>query len=523
ALLRGIDQMTGLLRPTLGPLPRTVAVARLVGSRPPEILDHAAVIARRTLQFADPFENMGGMLVRHLVWRVFDQVGDGGATAAVLAQALVRGGIKAIAAGANPVFVRRGLETGLVAATEALSHQARSVDGPFEVARTVERSVHDRHLAEIIGEVVDSVGPDGAILFEDSASNETTHEYLDGVRWNEGYFSAFLLRKDEATSARLINPRVFVTDYVLDRAEQLLPVLEACVAAGEKNLLVVAPEVRDAAIGMLVANRDRGVLDGALAVKAPSFGEQRTRILEDLALITGGRCVVEARGERLDDVAIDDLGRARHAWATRLAFGILGGHGNKALIRSRLAEAKAELRLAEGADEYTVNLIRERIGKLAGTAAIIRVGAPTSAEQEERKLRIEAAVKSARAAVSDGVVPGGGAALLACSRPLLCLPDSSADERFGLQALAHALAEPMRTILRNAGLEPEPLLAHARACPGSVFDALREEWVDPHATGLVDPLSVTMTALETAVSMAATTLTAEVLVHRKNPPMSMEP
>jgi chaperonin GroEL len=522
AMLRGIEQMTALVRPTLGPLPRTVAVAHIGGQQPPEILDNAAVIGRRTLELADPFENMGAMLIRHLVWRLFEQVGDGGATAAVLTQALVRGGAKLIAAGVNPVGIRRGMQLGLVEAISALRCQARTIDGPTDIARSVERSVHDAQLAELIGEVVDAVGVDGAIIVEDAPGTTTVHEYLDGIRWNEGYVSSFLLKQDEATSARLLNPRILATNYVLESAEQLLPTLEACVASGDRSLLVVAPEVRDPAIGMLVANRERGVLDTVVAVKAPSFGEQRARILHDIAVITGGRCISQDRGERLADVTVQDLGRARHAWATRRAFGILGGRGNKAAIRERLAEAKAELRLSDRADEYTTNLIKERIGKLAGTAAIIRVGAPTAAEQQERKLRVETAVKAARAAVQEGVVPGGGAALLACVPALENVSTASDDECFGVQALAQALAEPMRAIVGNAGVD-DVAVVQSRACPGMAFDVIERRWVDAYATGLVDPLAVVLAALEISVSSAVMALTAEVLVHRKQPPMSMKP
>jgi chaperonin GroEL len=523
ALLRGIDRMTELVRPTLGPLPRTVAIARMSSKGPPEILDNAALIARRTLELDDPFENMGAMLIRHLVWRMYENVGDGTAMAAVLTQALVHSGMKYIAAGGSPVGVRRGMQLGLAAALAALRSQARTIDGPDEIGRTVERSVHDAQLAQMIGEVVDGVGIDGALIVEDAPGTETTHEYLDGVRWNEGYVSSFLLKNDELTAARLQNPRILITDYVLERAEQLLPALEACLAAADRSLLIVAPEVRDGAIGMLVANRERGVLETATAVKAPSFGEQRARILEDLALITGGRCVSQERGRSLAHVSGDDLGRARQAWATRRAFGILGGRGNKAAIRQRIAEAKAELRLVDPADVYTTNLVRERIGKLAGTAAIIRVGAPTAAEQQERKLRVEAAVKSARSALQEGVVAGGGAALLACAPAVREVAGATEEECFGVRALADALAAPMRAIVRNAGFDAEPVLGYALASIGKTFDVVQEQWVDPFATGLLDPLPVVLAALETSVSSAATALTAEVLVHRKQPPMSVQP
>ncbi|MGI9149768.1 MAG: chaperonin GroEL [Chloroflexota bacterium] len=528
ALLRGMDSMTRLLRPTLGPLPRTVAIARLVGHEPPEILDSAATIARRTLQLADPFEDMGGMLVRHLVWRVFEREGDGAAAAAVVMQSLVHAGVRYLAAGGNPVLIRRGIERGLGVAVDALRRQARMIDGPTDIAGVVAGSLGSAELADMIGEVVDAAGADGAILVEEAQGTHTVLEYVDGVRWNEGYVSAFLLRKDEGATTRVMNPRVLLTDYSLATVEDLLPTLEACVAAGERNLLIVAPEIRDSAIGLLVVNRERGMLDAAVAVRAPSFGPQRTRILEDIAVITGGRCVTEDRQERLADVTISDLGTARQAWATKVAFGILGGQGSKAHIRQRIAEARAELAMVED-DAYTSDKIKERIGKLAGTAAIIRVGASSKSEREDLKLRVEAAVKSARSALRDGVVPGGGAALVACIPDLeAMLVGDSSDEQVGIRALAHALAEPMRTIIGNAGLDVAPLVHEARRRTAGqvqecVFDVLRRDWVDAWSGGIVDPLSVVLAGLETSVGAAALTLTSEVLVRRMNPPMSMNP
>jgi len=527
ALLRGIDRMTKLLRPTLGPLPRTVAISPILGSQPPEILDNAAVIARRTIQLTDPFEDMGGMLVRHLAWRVFDRVGDGTATAAVLAQALVQAGARYVAAGGNPVSVMRGMDCGLAVATAELRRQARTIDGPADIANVVAGIVRRPDLAEMLGEVVDAVGSDGAILVEDAQGTDTVHEYMDGVRWNEGFVSSFLLRSDEATTTRVLNPRVLVTDWSIERAEQLLPTLEACVAAGERGLFVVAPEIRDSAVGLLVANRERGLLDAVVAVRAPSVGEQRARILEDLAVITGGRCINQERQDLLADVTIEDLGKARQGWATRFAFGILGGQGSKAAIRQRMSEARAELRAVNRDDAYTLAKIQERIGKLAGTAVTIHVGAASKAEQADLKLRIEAGVRSARSAVDEGVVPGGGAALLVCI-PALEAMDLAGDEGVGVAALAHALAEPLRAIVRNFGLDAAPIVDHARHFGQQgdglrVFDVLRQEWVDPWSAGLVDPLAVVLAALETSVSMARLALSAEVLVHRKNAPRAVAP
>jgi chaperonin GroEL len=515
--------MTALLRPTLGPLARTVVVGRIAGSDPPEVLDSGATIARRTLQLADPFEDMGAMLIRHLAWRVYDHVGDGSSTAAVLAHAILRNALKYIEAGGNGVAVRRGLERGLEVALRELDRQARHIDGPPAIASLIASTIRDDELAQMLGEALDAAGADGAILVEDGQSTRTTCEYLDGVRWNEGYLSPFLLKADETGSARVVNPRILVTDHLLGRAEDLLPLLEACVAAGVRSLFIVAPEIKDSAVGLLVVNRERGVLEAAMAVRAPSIGDQRTAILEDLAIVTGGRCVSQARGDRLADVTIDDLGSARQAWATQTTFGILGGGGSKASTRQRIIEVRAELSRVENSDVFSTTRIQERIGKLAGTSAVVHVGAPTSAEQAELKLRVEAAVRSARAALRDGVVPGGGAALLACVPALDCLRGSvDADESVGVAALALALAEPMRAILCNAGLTADAI-AQQSCDRNRVFDAVRREWVDPWANGPVDPLAVVRFVLESSVSTAAVGLTAEVLIHRPDAPTRVAP
>jgi chaperonin GroEL len=521
ALLRGVDLMANLLRPTLGPAARTVAINRIVGSDPPEILDNAATIARRTIQLEHPFEDMGGMIVRQMVWKVFEEAGDGSATAAVLAQGLMHEAARYVAAGGNPMMVKRGIERGLSVALAELRKQAVTIDGPAELTRLVAGVIRDEALSEMLGEVMDSVGAEGAVLVEDAQGTETGHEYIDGVRWNEGYVSHFLLRENE-TESRILNPRIFITDYFLEKAEQLLPVVEACVNAGEKNLLVIAPEVRDSALALLILNREKGVLDEAMAVKAPSIGQQRTNILDDIAVLTGGRCLHQEGQESFQEIMIHDLGRARQAWATRHAFGILGGHGSKGAIRQRINEAKAELRTIKD-DDYVRNKIRERIGKLAGAAAVIRVGAPTKSEQTEAKFRIEAAVTSARSALQDGVVPGGGAAFLACV-PALEAMTLTGDEAVGLKILIRALQEPMRAIVENAGLDANMILHFAREHgPGWTFDVVRKEWVEARAAGIVDPLPVVLTALETSISAALMALTTDVLIRHRKPSLATNP
>jgi chaperonin GroEL len=505
-----MEQMTALMRPTLGPVGGIVAIAPLGDNGPPELLDSAATIAQRTLQLSDPFQNMGAMIVRNLALRVFEEAGDGVATAAILATALVRYAAPYIAASWNPAGLRRGMQRGLEISVAELRRQAESVELPSDIAAVARGAVGDEKLAAIIGEVVDSVGLDGAVLFENAIGPETECEYLDGTSWNEGYLSHFLLKPGE-TTARLLNPRILATDIPVERADQLVPVLDACLAAGDRSLLVIAPEVRDAAVGLLVLNRERGVLDHAMAVRAPSYGVVQSQILEDIAVATGGRCVSVQTADSLTSVTSTDLGRARHVWVTKNAFGILGGHGGKERIRARMAQAKAELKQVHD-DPPAHAKLKERIGKLAATTAIVRVGARTPGEQAEVRLRVEAGVKAARLALEHGVVPGGGAALLACQP---ALEDSSSDEeeRIGMRILAHALAEPMRTLVRNAGLDPEPLVNEARARGrGWSFDVLRHEWVNGLGGGLLDPVSVTLTALEAAVSAAAAALTAEVLI-----------
>jgi chaperonin GroEL len=516
-----MSTMARLLQVTLGPNGRTVAMAPLIGQRPPEILDSAAIIARRMTGVGDPFEDMGAMLVRHLAWRVHERVGDGVATAAVLTYALVEAAELYLAAGGSPVGIRRGVELGLAAVLAELKRQARMIDEPEEIASLVEGTLRNPALARRIGSIVEAVGPDGSILVEDGESTETTWEYVEGIRWTEGYLSSHLLKPGE-TVARLMEPRILLTNHHVDRPEQLVPALEACAAAGERNLLVIAPDVKDTAIALLVLNRQRGRFDHIMAAKAPHFGDQRAGILDDIATTTGGRAVLVDRHERLEDVTLDDLGRARQAWITYSHFGILGGRGEKAKIRARIAELKPQIREFDK-DEWSRERVRERIGKLAGLAATIRVGAATPSDRDELKLRVEAAVAAARAGALEGVVPGGGAALLACAAAVKALP-LGGDEAYGAKSLARALEAPMRTIARNAGLEPSIVVAGARERgPGWAYDTLADGWVNTWKAGLLDPLPVTSASLEAAVSAATLALTSDVLIHHRQPSLSVQP
>ena len=523
ALLRGMDVMVRLLRPTLGPVARNVVVGPIIGTRAPEVLDSAATIARRTYGLSSRSDDVGAMLVRHLAWRVYEEVGDGSATAAVLAGRLMHEADRVIAASVSPVAVRRGIERALPTALEELRRQARPVEGPRELLGLVNAALHDEEVARIVAEVADSVGPDGAVMVEDAYGPKTDYEYIEGVRWNEGWLSPSF-QIGTSTTLQLVEPRILVTDTPIERPEQLVPALEACIQNGVKQFFVVTPSISDAALSVLLVNRDRGVLDGVAAVRLPSIGATRTRIGEDLAVVTGGRCIRDGAGERLEDVTFEDLGTARQAWARRFHFGILGGRGSRAAIRARISEARAELKTVTD-DEWLKGKIRERIGKLAGSAAVIVAGAPTESARGELKARIEAAVATARVALRDGFVAGGGAAYVACAARLEReLGDDRSEEALGTRALVRALAEPMAQIARNAGRLPAPILHEARARgPAWTYDVVKGEWVDPWESGLLDAVAVLEMALQTSISIATTALTSEVMVHRKSPPTSVQP
>jgi chaperonin GroEL len=512
ALVRGIDQMAGLVAPTLGPIAGTVAIDSLV-SQTPEVLDSGATIARRTIQLADPFEDMGGMLVRDLLRQVFERVGDGTATTAVLTRALVHGVERYLTAGGNARQVERELRCALEVAVEALSAMAQPIDGARAIANVVASVVNQPRVAEVVGEVLETTGPDGAVVVEGGEAIETTFEYIEGVRWDEGVFSEVFLAGGQ-TTVRLLEPRILVTDCMLERAEQVMPVLEACLAAGERRLLVIAPDIREAVVGLLALNVERGVFESIVAVRTPSTGDVRAAILADLAVVTGARLAQAAAGGLTDYVAAN-LGWARQAWATRKAFGIVGGRGSRSAIRQRVAEARAELSRLEH-DPQARKMIQQRIGRLDGLGALIRVGAATPIERDALLARVEASVTAARLAMVDGVVPGGGAALAACAARLRSRR-LAADDGVASAILARALCAPMRTIAYNAGWrEPGAIVdeAERRGQPWT-FDVVRGAWVDAWQAGLVDPLVVVRTALETSVSAACTAATTGALVRRR--------
>jgi chaperonin GroEL len=516
ALVEGMSLMTRLLRPTLGPLPRTVAISPHVAPYVPEVVDHAATIARRMIKIEDPFLNAGAMLVRHLAWRQHLRVGDGAATAAVIAERLLIESRRLAAAGANPVGLERGIRDAARTVRETLRSTATPIDTPDEIAAVVRASAHDEALAKVVAEAVDGAGPDGMVIVEAGVADRPQLDHIEGVRWDAEIASPYLLPEEGAT-ARIIDPRVLLYDGEISTAEQMAPALEACLRDGSRAIFVVAHEIKDSAVGLLLTNRDRRVLEAVLAAKAPSVGSQRVRILEDLAIITGGRCIRPEHGDTLDHVRPEDLGSARQAWATRAAWGVFGGRGSVATVRQRVVAVRAELEQAAD-DPASLPRIRERIGRLLGLTTRVMVSGMDERTRDEQKLRAEAAVASAQAAVRGGVVVGGGGALIHAARGI----DRTGrnDEACGRQALALALEEPMRVIAANAGLASEHMVARARGHEAPLaYNVLAGTWSD----AVLDPLDVVEAALDTAISAATIALTTGAVVHRPKGPISWEP
>lgn len=511
ALLRGAELMTALIEPTLGPKPRTVLMGPIVGARLPEILDHAATIARRVHTLADGAENAGAMLIRDVVCRVSEKAGDGGATAALMACALLREATRMVAGGVDPRLVARGVACASSAAVRSLCEMARPIGGREPLTRMLVVGLGDAELAAMVAEAVEAVGEDGLVSVEDALEPRTGCEYVDGMRWDKGWLGPAMAPK-AGGAHRLLEPRILVTDLAIERVEQLLPVLEACGRLGGPNLLIVASAIAGAASALLHVNRGGVVVAEVVAVGLPSAGAIGREIGLDIAAATGGRMICGDAGQRLEEVSADDLGSARLGWVRRRQFGIIGGRGSRAAIRARLRQARAALKLAD-ADAWLARRCRERIGNLNGVGCVIAVGGHTESARTELRLRVEAAVASARAALQDGVVPGGGSALVAASNAFG--DGAAAGIDVGARALATALTAPMRSILVRSGIEPGPVVDQARTRGSSqAFDALRREW-RPLDAGIVDTLAAASAAIDMASSALVSAIGAEVVVGRK--------
>ncbi|HYI24729.1 MAG TPA: TCP-1/cpn60 chaperonin family protein [Thermomicrobiales bacterium] len=522
ALGRGVDHMTNLLAPTLGPITGVVAIHGPTGQSPPELLGNAALIARRTTGLEDPFESMGAMTVRQVAWTVYEMVGDGAATAVVLMRAIVRAAQRSMAAGANATDIRAGLDLAVQAAVAQLPARVRPCRLPAELARMVSGTLPESTLAQMVGDLVEFAGADGSIRIEDGNASTTDHDYVQGARWETGSLS-FVLIPEGQREVVLQEPRIYVSDAPVTGA-QLEPVLERSTRGGIRNLLVIAPSLDDAAIALLYQGRSQGVFDGMMAVRAPGVGNERAELLADIAVMTGGIVVQPDLGLGPMTIVPHALGSARQAWATRKTFGLLGGRGAPGAVRRRIHELRDSLPVA-ARDDQARRARTARLANLVGTSAIVRVGAPTAAARKELRRRIEASVATASAALAHGVVPGAGAALVACEPSLQKLREEVDPHlQAGVSILLEALSEPARVIAMNAGLAPGPIIERMRRSSNDlVYDVVRREWTEATPSGIEDPVDVVVAALETSVSAASMILTTDVLVRGKRPDYATRP
>lgn len=517
ALMRGVEKAAKLVRPTLGPIARSVAIQPLTGdNRSPEILDDGGTILRRVIELKDKYESMGAMIMRQLAWRVKDEVGDGTTTAVVLADAIIRESLRYIEAGGNAMIIRHGIEKALRVILDELDAMKVPVSTQEEITRVAAAATGNEEMGRYLGEMFDIVGADGTITVEETQRATLDRRYIEGVTWDKGYVSPYMVTDRERMEAMLDSPVVLITDHWLKDASQLIPLMQRLIEAGEKSLFVVANDFEGDALALLVTNTLHKRIT-TIGVKAPGHGDRRLRVLEDLAILTGAKVISLDAGDMIQDVQLNHLGRAQRIWANKDYFSIIGGAGDPQALRDRLVEVKKDIKwFKEKKEDYEYDKARERLGKLSGGAAILTVGAATETDLKLLKARAEDGVRTVRAAVEGGIVPGGGIALLACVPKVLAIP-ATGDEVVGLRIVARALEEPMRRIILNAGLEDAPIVERVRqAGPGYGFDARTGEVVPMIEAGIYDPARVVRAAVEAGVSGAMMIVTTETLVLRKH-------
>ncbi len=503
----GVDVLADAVKVTLGPRGRNVILQQPWGA--PTVANSGVVVAR-AVELPDPFENMGAQMVREVAARTSDVAGDGTTTATVLAQAIVREGMKYVAAGMNPMDLRRGIDQAVAAVVAALAALARPCSTSVEIAHVATISASsDRSIGEIVARAMDKVGREGVITVEDGSGLANELEVVEGMQFDRGYLSPYFVNAPERRMAVLEDPFILLHDKKISAVAELLPVLEAVIQAG-KPLLVVAEDVEGEALATLVVNTVRGVLR-TCAVKAPGFGDRRKLLLEDIAVLTGAQVVSEELGRRLDKADLAMLGRARRIEVDNESTTIIHGAGDPQAIAARIAEIRAELERTTG--EYDREQLEERISKLSGGVAIVKVGGATETEMKERKVRVEDALHATRAAVEEGIVPGGGVALVRTRASLAGLSGENEDQAAGVRIVRRALEEPLRQIAANSGAEPSVVLARVAEGSGAFgFNAATGAWGDLIEMGVVDPAKVTRCALQNAASVAALILTTDCMI-----------
>jgi chaperonin GroEL len=508
AMLRGVDKLADAVKVTLGPKGRNVVLEKKFGS--PLITNDGVTIAKE-IELEDPFENMGAKLVAEVASKTNDVAGDGTTTATVLAQAMIREGLKNVTAGANPMGIRKGIEKAVAVAVEELKAISKPIKGKESIAQVAAISAADEEVGQLIAEAMERVGNDGVITLEESKGFTTELDVVEGMQFDRGYVSPYMITDTEKMEAVLENPYILITDKKISNIQDILPILEQVVQQG-KPLLIIAEDIEGEALATLVVNKLRGTFT-AVAVKAPGFGDRRKAMLEDIAILTGGEVISEELGRDLKSTTIASLGRASKVVVTKENTTIVDGAGDSERIKARINQIRAQLE--ETTSEFDREKLQERLAKLAGGVAVIKVGAATETELKERKLRIEDALNSTRAAVEEGIVAGGGTALMNVYNKVAAI-EAEGDEATGVKIVLRAIEEPVRQIAQNAGLEGSVIVERLKTeKPGIGFNAATGEWVDMIEAGIVDPTKVTRSALQNAASVAAMFLTTEAVVADK--------
>ena len=505
AMIRGVDKLADTVKVTLGPKGRNVILEQKFGT--PQIINDGVSIAKE-IELEDKFENMGARLVAQVASRTNDVAGDGTTTATVLAQAMIREGNKNIMAGANPITIRRGIQRAVKVAVEALKANSKPIEGKESIANVAAISAADEEIGKLIAEAMERVGNDGVITLEESKGFETTMDIVEGMQFDRGYLSSYMVTDTDKMEAVLDNPYILVTDSKVGTLQDILPILEQLVQTG-RPMVIVADDIENEALAALVVNKLRGTFN-VVAVKAPGFGDRRKRMLEDIAILTGAQLVTEELGLELKNTTLDQCGRAGRVIVTKDHTTVVEGTGSQMDINARIAQIRAELE--NTTSEFDKEKLLERLAKLSGGVAVIKVGAATETELKERKLRIEDALNATRAAVQEGIVAGGGTAYMNIYNEVSKI-EASGDEATGIQIVLKALEAPVRQIAENAGIEGSIIIHKLKELEaGYGYNAATDEFVDMFKTGIVDPTKVTRSALQNAASISASFLTAEAAV-----------
>lgn len=516
ALGKGVDALADAVKVTLGPKGRNVVLDKKFGA--PTITNDGVTIAR-DIELEDPFENMGAQLVREVATKTNDIAGDGTTTATLLAQAMIHEGMRNVAAGANPMVLKKGIETAVKTLIEEIKSVSKSVNSKSEIAQVATISSADAEIGNYIADAMEKVGKEGVITVEESKGMETSLSVVEGMQFDRGYISPYMVTDTDKMEAVMNDPYILITDKKISSINEILPILEQVVKMG-KELVVIAEDLDGEALATIVVNKLRGTFK-ALAVKAPGFGDRRKAMLEDIAILTGGQVISEEVGRKLDSVTIEDLGRARQVHSSKENTTIVDGMGDKEAIAARVEMIKKQI--ADTTSDFDKEKLQERLAKLSGGVAVIEIGAATEVEMKDKKYRVEDALNATRAAVEEGIVAGGGTTFVDIL-PALDKLEAEGDVKTGINIVRRAIEEPVRQIANNAGLEGSVVVAEVKkAGVGIGYDAAKDEYVNMIEAGIVDPAKVTRSALQNAASIAAMVLTTETLVADKPAPEGAAP